>query len=213
MTAIMTNDFDTDFTPVAAMAADLGRATGGILAGTKVATGLGWRPVQAIAEGDMVLTFDHGLQRVVRVQTHLLSFDNRAKAGAFPLYVPEDALGNLAACIVMPGQAVLVESDLAEDMLGDAFAAVPAGALSGIEGIKPVLPEGPMTVVTLHFARDEAVFGAGGVLFVCAGRGNLLLDDTPLYPLLSDDLARMVVADGVMPAGACGVIPGVVAAA
>ena len=213
MTAIMTNDFDTDFSPVAPLAADLGRGSAGILAGTKVATGQGWRPVQAIAEGDMVLTFDHGMQRVVRVQTHVLTPSGRAEPGALPLYVPVGALGNLAACIVMPGQAVLVESDLAEEMLGDAFAAVPAGALDGVEGIEAVLPEGPLTVVTLHFARDEAVFGAGGVLFVCAGRGNLLLDDVPLYPLLSDDLARLIVADGVMPAGTQGVVAGVEAAA
>ena len=33
----------------------------GLLAGTRVATAMGWRRVDAISEGDQILTFDNGL--------------------------------------------------------------------------------------------------------------------------------------------------------
>lgn len=213
MDAMTTDDFETDFSPAGPAPADLGPATCGLIAGTKVATRHGWRPVQAVVPGDHVLTFDHGMQRVAAVRTHLIAMPRRPDPRALPLFVPEGALGNLAACLLLPGQAVLVESDLAEDMLGDAFAAVRGGTLAGVEGIVPVLPEGPLTVVTLHFERDEVVFGAGGVLFVCAGRGDLLLETAPAYPELAPEMARMVVADGVMPAGAVSALPGLGAAA
>jgi hypothetical protein len=208
MTAIMRNDFTTGFQGFAPLCADLGAATGGLLSGTKVATSIGWRPVQAIAEGDLVLTFDRGLQPVTSVQTHVIDLPRRTPdLAACPLHVPEGALGNLAALVLMPGQSVLVESDLAEEMLGDAFVAVPAAALAGVAGIEAVRPAERLTVITLHFAQDEVVFGAGGVLFVCAGRGDLmagLYDDDSAYPTLPEDLARMIVADGVLPAGSAG---------
>ena len=39
--------------------------TTGLVAGTRIATAMGWRAVEAIAVGDLVLTFDNGLQPVV----------------------------------------------------------------------------------------------------------------------------------------------------
>lgn len=207
MTAIMTRDFEADYSAATPIIGDLGHASGGMLAGTKVATSLGWRPVQAVAAGDLVLTFDNGMQRVSHVQTHILDLPQHTfDAEDCPLYVPAGALGNLADLIVMPGQSVLVESDLAEDMLGDAFVAVSASALVGIDGIRPVLPADRFTVVTLHFARDEAIFGAGGVLFVCAGRGDMMQDlyEARSYPVLPEDMARMIVQGGVLPAGSVG---------
>ncbi|SMY09940.1 Hint domain-containing protein [Flavimaricola marinus] len=205
MTAIMTNNFDTDFCTIQPVHTDLSQTTGGLLVGTKVATSFGWRPVQAIAEGDLVLTFDNGLQRVTRVQTHVLDMPRQTVTeSAWPLHVPANALGNLAPLIVMPGQSVLVESDLAEELLGDAFVAIQATQLNGVEGIERVIPAERLTVITLHFEQDEVIFGAGGVLFVCEGRGDLVQDlhqSAPIYPTLPADLARMIVHDGVLPAG------------
>lgn len=39
-----------------------------LLSGTRVATVMGWRAVEALAAGDVVLTFDSGLQKLTEVR-------------------------------------------------------------------------------------------------------------------------------------------------
>lgn len=41
--------------------------TNGFAAGTQVATNLGWRDVKTLQKGDMVLTFDDGLQKITHI--------------------------------------------------------------------------------------------------------------------------------------------------
>ena len=56
--------------------ADMGRAmngalvgiTHGLVAGTNVASNLGWRAVDALSVGDMVLTFDNAMQPIVEIR-------------------------------------------------------------------------------------------------------------------------------------------------
>ena len=67
--------------------------TGGLVKGTRVATELGWRPVDAVAAGDLVLTFDRGMQPVVAVRRRFLA---DLGAASWPLSVPAGALGNCA---------------------------------------------------------------------------------------------------------------------
>ncbi|WP_241525652.1 Hint domain-containing protein [Pseudophaeobacter leonis] len=56
----MNPEFDLTIPPVSV-------GEGGLLAGTHVASNLGWRPVEALCAGDKVLTFDHGMQTIVEV--------------------------------------------------------------------------------------------------------------------------------------------------
>lgn len=51
-------DWEVSTAMSAPIDAHLNEATGGILPETKVASGQGWRPVQTLAPGDFVLTFE-----------------------------------------------------------------------------------------------------------------------------------------------------------
>jgi len=185
--------------------AHLNEATGGLLPDTKVASGQGWRPVRTLMPGDMVLTFDNGMQPLVDVCHHLVEAGSGPRSvETWPLHVASGILGNKAPLTLLPGQVILVESDLAEDLYGDPFVAIEARELNGMEGVTRIRPRERFMAVTLHFATDQAVFGAGGMMIVCAGTGDLLNDrgGEAVYPVLPGDVAQRVLAEGVMPAGA-----------
>src|SRR6056297_474105 len=95
-------------------------AQSGLLSGTRVATAFGWRPAQALAAGDRVLTFDHGLQPLADVTRHPVWAGGTACPQRFwPLDIARGVLGNRGPFRIMPGQAVMIESDLAESIYGD----------------------------------------------------------------------------------------------
>ncbi len=179
----------------------------GLFGSTRVATTHGWRQVSSVKAGDSVLTFDHGMQKVVAVERSTLALDaDVSDPSGWPMYVPAGALGNLSDFIVMPGQSVLVESDLAEDLMGDPFALIRAEDLDSVRGISRVAPSERVDVMTLQFENDEVVFGAGGALFLCAAGGCMIEAamrgaDTP-YRTLSSDEAGLVLSHEIMPAGA-----------
>lgn len=177
--------------------APLDTVTRGIVAGTKVASGHGWRPVEAIAEGDKVLTFDGGMQTVVAVRRSVLWGDARSDYGTWPLHVPAGALGNRHDMSILADQPVLIESDTAEDLYGDPFALIPACALDGFRGISRTAPAPRVEVVTLVFEQDEIVFCNMGALFHCPVEGDLLeaafADDGQGYAVLGMDAALHLV--------------------
>lgn len=171
----------------------------GIVAGTRIATDLGWRPVETILPGDMVMTFDHGMRPVVAVsRAALWSGEGRCPRAVMPLAVPVGALGNTAPMLLLPEQNVLVESDLADAVFGDPFALVPAAALQGYRAIDRITPHQSMDVLVLHFAADELVYANGAGLIHCAsdtaGQIDAPPETEPLYAVLPLDMARAVVA-------------------
>jgi hypothetical protein len=162
-----------------------GFAGAAMVVGTRVATSFGWRPVEALTEGDMVLTFDHGMQPLTGVRRGTMSCRFAAPQD-WPLLVPAGALGNQEEALLTPEQAVMIESDLAEELAGDPFVLVPAAAFDGACGIERVLPEGAIDTVTLTFAKGEVVFTRAGILCHCAGQAAG-------YAILSDGLAADLV--------------------
>ena len=179
---------------------EIGLASG-LVAGTMVATATGWRPVEAIAKGDLVLTFDHGMQPVASVTRGQLwqSGENCPKS-LWPLKVPEGALGNLEDVVLLPEQLTLVESDAADSLFDDPFAMLTAADLVGYRGIHRIAPMGEIEVVQLHFENDEVVFAAAGMLVHCATRRVLTVDELlgrhlaeDEYVSLKADAAKMLV--------------------
>lgn len=147
--------------------------TSGLVAGTRVATRQGWRAVEAIAEGDEVLTFDDGLQRVTRIQRTRLT---RCLRKHLPLRVPANALGNRTELWLMPDQAVVIENDVAETLVGDAFAAIPAAALDGFLNIARAIPTGEIEIITLFFENEQMVFTNAGAMLHCPAEADLVVD-------------------------------------
>jgi len=172
----------------------------GLVEGTRVATAMGWRPVEAIAMGDKVLTFDAGLQRVTEVlRDPLWSGESACPRRFWPLEVPRGALGNRTVIRVLPDQAMLLESDAAEALYGDPFALLAGEVLEGIRGIVRVPPKRDQYVVVLHFAEDQVVFDETGALFFAPSSRDLLDramrdDEGPLYTVLPPDEARALAA-------------------
>lgn len=170
----------------------------GFVAGTHVASNLGWRAVDALSVGDKVLTFDHGMQTITEIQRETLFAPEHALPSAqCPVLVPEGALNNRTDMWLMPDQGMLVESDAAIDALGDPFAVVPARALKGLRGIRTVAPTDRLDVTTLAFASDEVVYVEGGMLGFCP-RPRCILTDAPvtgdeLYDVLDMRAARFLV--------------------
>ncbi len=140
----------------------------GLIAGTLVATEMGWQPVEDLRNGDRVVTFDNGMcpVKAVRIST-LWSAEVNAPRSVWPLLVPKKALGNRTEMRLLPEQSVLIESDEAEALHGDPFLLVSASVLDGYKEITRVPPQREMIVVALEFDRDEVVYANGTTLVHC----------------------------------------------
>ncbi len=173
----------------------------GLVAGTRIATSRGWQRVEDVAEGDRVLTFDNGLREVRAIaRKPLWEGDGQCPRQFRPLNVPAGVLGNGAAMMVLPRQALVVESDAAEAGTGDPFALVRAEDLEGIGGIRRVRNVAPVDVFVLQFDNDEIVFTAHGALCICAAGGDLVQRAMSMglgaeYHLLSVDTDAELLAD------------------
>ncbi|SOB92621.1 Hint domain-containing protein [Rhodobacter sp. JA431] len=171
----------------------------GIVAGTRIATAMGWRPVEAMAAGDMVMTFDHGMRPVRAVhRSHLFAGRAKLPRSMMPLAVPEGALGNASPMLLLPEQNVLVESDLAEAVFGDPFALIPAAALEGYRGITRITPHQRIEIITLQFDEDEVIYANGTGMIHCASvHGtsiSAMIDEVTGYVVLPMDMAQQIVA-------------------
>ncbi len=150
----------------------------GLIAGTLVATDRGWRPVESITPGDMVLTFDRGLQPVCDVILGVSwDDDSPCPQSLWPLSVPAGALGNREAMKLLPEQPVMVESDAAEMLFDDPFALLTAADLQGVRGIERSCPGGALEVIQLQFDEDEVVFANAGALVFCPSGQMLSVSD------------------------------------
>lgn len=181
--------------------------TEGILAGTPIATPMGWRRVETLRPGDAVLTFEAGEQRLEQVDCQPAGDDTAGwPQGHWPLHVPVGALENREEIVLLRDQRVLIECDAADDRYGDPFALIPALALQGYRGIELCRPPGIATdgaaAVRLGFAADQIVYAARGALLACPEMQLGLQADIDAlkrraargdYPALSDAQARELV--------------------
>lgn len=167
----------------------------GLTAGTRVASNLGWRAIDALAVGDKVLTFDHGMQQITSIRRVELWVDAPETAEAlWPVVVPVGALGNREELLLLPDQGVMVESDAAQDMHGDPFAILTANALVGLRGIRRRRPLKPVELIAVYFTHDEVIYAEGGALMHCpadlTSLDKFLDAGAQTYVVLSGDAAE-----------------------
>jgi len=149
-------------------------ACSGLVEGTMIVTARGYERIETIEPGARVVTFDSGLQTVRAVRREPIWFaEGECPRSMQPLYVPAGAIGNAQDMVLLPHQAVLVESDAAEAVLGDPFVLMMAKDLEGVRGIARVTPATPAYVVTLEFDNDEVIFAASGAMCICPSRTDL----------------------------------------
>lgn len=186
--------------PDAAVGSGVAANASAMVAGTRIATAIGWRSAEMVAPGDRVLTFDNGMQEVTRIhRAALWPADRPCPHPLWPLFVPVGALGNAQPMTILPEQSVVVESDVGEELYGDPFTLIPALALDGFRGILRHEPNAPIEVVTLFFAQDEVVFAAAGALFFCPVPAvvpltELFGEQSGRYATLSEEEARALLA-------------------
>lgn len=189
----------------------------GLMAGTRVASNLGWRAIDALAVGDMVLTFDHGMQEITEIRrAHLWLDAPDSDAMLWPVVIPEGALGNREELVLLPDQGVMVESDAAQDMHGDPFAVITALSLVGLHGIYRRQPMHRIELIAVYFAHDEVIYAEGGALIHCPADLSTLdkfLEAAPAtYSVLSgeaaEELVDMMYLDVQMQAQAQGALQG-----
>ncbi len=143
----------------------------GLMAGTRVASNLGWRVIEALTVGDKVLTFDNGMQEIVELRRMTFWTDAPdTPVAQWPVIVPVGALDNREELTLLPDQGVLVESDAASDIYGDPFAIVPAQALEGLRGIYRSAPEQQIELIAIYFAQEQVIYAEGGALVHCPAR-------------------------------------------
>lgn len=141
----------------------------GFVEGTHVATAMGWRPVENLVPGDMVLTFDGGMQQVQETRRgELWAGDGPCPSAIWPLFVPAGTVGNRNDLLVLPDQGILVETEAASDQWGDPYTLIPAAALEEFEGVERQDPYGTVEVVQPILAEDQVIFTDHGALFHCA---------------------------------------------
>lgn len=141
----------------------------GIPGGNTIATDKGWRPVDALAIGESVMTFDHGLQRLQAMTCVTDLVAHRYGSGRGQLInVPVGAIGNSEPLVLLPEQRISIDHH-AGAMEGaaqsdDPVELVPAKTLVGLHGIESFQALRPFDVFTLHFEVDELVYLEGGAL-------------------------------------------------
>lgn len=168
----------------------------GLLSDTQVATPMGWRAVEGLVAGDMVLTFDNGFREVTAVESaKIWTGDGLAPQDHWLVEMPANTLGNRTTLRLPPQQGVMVESDAAELLYGDPFSVIPALALEALPGVSRLPVRAKTRCVTLRFAEEEVVFSREGGLLHCPSSRDLLdLDgDRPQYEMLPLTLARDIV--------------------
>lgn len=166
---------------------------GGILAGSLVETEAGWRPVERLARGIRVATWDGGFRPLVAVERRRLW----PAAGVEVIHVPDGALDTCSGFDLLPGQQVFLASAVAEAVLGVAGAMVPASALAGHAGITRRPLAGPAEVITLRFAGEELVYVNSGALVRCAAEAPGARQDVGaagFFEVLDEARARAMLA-------------------
>jgi hypothetical protein len=129
-----------------------------------VATGSGWRAAQSLVPGDMVLTFDAGMQPVTRVHELVVPRSALPEHKAFTMVIPAGVLGNREPMSLLPLQEIIVESDFAEQRYGDPFVLIQALMLDGFGGIhrQPITDD--LRIVMPTFEHEQLIHTSGMAL-------------------------------------------------
>ncbi|MCH2164734.1 MAG: Hint domain-containing protein [Marinovum sp.] len=134
------------------------------LAGTQIQTQSGYRSVETLRSGDLVLTRDNGFQKVRWIAERLLTDEDlRSAPHLQPICIAKDSLGAGAPhrdLWVSPQHRMLINNVKVEVLLGSPEVLVAAGHLLGNCGVsRQELPQ--VRYVHVLFERHEIVLSEG----------------------------------------------------
>lgn len=165
----------------------------GVSGSTRVAAASGWRSASTLKPGDLVWTFDRGLQPLadLRLRARWQHADGDPRA----YIVPEGALANGRDIVLPAHQGLLLECEKASDAMGDPFAVIPVEALDGVVGISVYAPEPDEVLITPVFAGEEVIYIDSGLLLHCPDPECTRGVTAPRYDVLSVEKARALMTD------------------
>ncbi|MEQ8365157.1 MAG: Hint domain-containing protein [Roseicyclus sp.] len=128
--------------------------------GTRIATPSGWRIVEDLKVGDIVMTQDHGFQAI-----RWIGATTRVVQGALrPVRIAQGALGfglPQRDLLVSQQHRMLIRSRIAARMTGKSEILIPAKKLLGLPGITIAEDVEQVTYLHLLFDRHEIIFAEG----------------------------------------------------
>lgn len=140
-------------------------AATGILSGTCLSTPEGLVPIENLRLGEYVLTFDDGFQQIQSISRSWTWPDSAPREVNRKLvWIDNGAHGNSSPLLLPPGQPIMIESDLAECVLGDPFAVVTAETLIGTSCAEYVSICDPIEIYKVSFESPQLVYCAGSAL-------------------------------------------------
>jgi hypothetical protein len=146
-------------------------AATGILSGTCLSTPEGPVPIENLRPGDYVQTFDDGFQQIQSIGRSWAWPDSASREINRKLvWIDYGAHGNSSSLLLPPGQPIMIESDLAESVLGDPFAVVTAESLIGASCSEYVSICDVIEIHTIRFESPQLVYCAGGALLWFDGK-------------------------------------------
>lgn len=164
----------------------------GIVSDTLIATPEGWRTAVSLQAGQRVLTFDHGEQKISSIQVMPFWAEHQSH---WPLLVPVGAMENREEVILLPEQKVMIESDVAEELFGEAFVLVPALALESWRGIGVCRPPAGKAVVQIGFDEPQILYASRNLMLSCPGDAMQRVDfGGPSFLSCSMSQARHLIA-------------------
>lgn len=168
----------------------------GITAGTRLETIDGPKPVEDIRTGDLIWTFDNGLQEVQSIQRESgRSRLNTNGSSSRLVWIDAGALDNQAPLVLPPNQPILIESDLAELAFGDPFSVVTAGSLIGEACACFISDDEVFDIYRIRFSFPQLAYCAGGALLWFDGvdTAREVTSPTSGYRIFTDRVGRALV--------------------
>jgi hypothetical protein len=130
------------------------------VAGTRLATQDGWRRIEELAVGDLVMTQDHGFEPVRWIGRSRC----RAEGALIPIRIRAGALGHgmpSRDLSVSPQHRMLLRSRIAERMTGQREVLVPAKKLLALPGVERMTGSRTVDYLHLMFDHHEIIFAEG----------------------------------------------------
>ncbi len=123
----------------------------GVAMGSTILTKKGVQTVESLAVGDRIITRDHGFQTLLWIGRSRLE----GAAGRSAIHFAAGALGKHDAITLSPQTRVLLRSDLARALFGEAEVFARAIDLINDNTIRAVAAQQPVNVVHLLFDQHE----------------------------------------------------------
>lgn len=156
------------------------------VAGTRIRTPLGERPIETLQAGDEVVTMDRGVRPVRWIGRRAV----RGEGEFAPILIRKGTIGNRRDLRVSPQHRMLISGWRAELLFGESEVLVAAKHLVNGRSILPA-PCGEVEYVHLMFDRHEVIFSEGAASesfhpgdHVLARDRELMAELTALFPEL-----------------------------